>query len=182
MRSAERPADEAVRTRPVPSQCGHWRVEASSTPVRRRWRLISIRPKLEMRPTWMRARSFFSASFIAFSTFRTLDPFSMSMKSMTTRPAMSRRRSWRAISCAASRLVRGGGLLDIVLARRAAGVDVDRDQRLGRVDHQIAAGLQLHDRMVHRGELVLDAEALEQRHRVGIMLHLAWRGSASGAS
>ena len=29
----------------------------------------------------------------------------MSMKSMTTSPAMSRRRSWRAISCAASRLV-----------------------------------------------------------------------------
>src|SRR3546814_2049401 len=35
-RSALRPADEAVRTRPVPSQCGHGRVEASSTPVRRR--------------------------------------------------------------------------------------------------------------------------------------------------
>ncbi len=29
----------------------------------------------------------------------------MSMKSITTRPAMSRSRSWRAISCAASRLV-----------------------------------------------------------------------------
>ena len=41
--------------------------------MRSRWRLISIRPKLEMRPTWMRARSFFSASFIAFSTLRMLE-------------------------------------------------------------------------------------------------------------
>jgi hypothetical protein len=30
---------------------------------RMRWRDISSRPKAEMRPTWMRARSFFSASF-----------------------------------------------------------------------------------------------------------------------
>ena len=43
-----------------------------------------------------------------------------------------------------------GGLLDIVLARRAARVDVDRDQGLGRVDDQIAARLQLDDRLVHR--------------------------------
>ena len=94
-----------MRISPVPSQCGQALVEASSTPVRSRWRLISIRPKLEIRPTWMRARSFFSASFIAFSTLRTWLFCSMSMKSMTTSPAMSRSRSWRAISCAASRLV-----------------------------------------------------------------------------
>src|SRR5215203_4086776 len=56
----------------------------------------------------------------------------------------------------------GRSLLDIVLARRAAGVDVDRDQRLGRVDDEIAAGLELDDRLVHRAELVLDAVALEQ--------------------
>ncbi|CUS45344.1 hypothetical protein MGWOODY_Smn815 [hydrothermal vent metagenome] len=68
---------------------------------------------------------------------------------------------------------RGRGLLDAVLAGRTARVDVDRDKRLGRVDHQIAARFELHDRMVHRGELFLDMAALEQRHRVGIMLHLA---------
>ncbi len=68
---------------------------------------------------------------------------------------------------------RGRGLLDAVLAGRAAGVDVDRDERLGRVDHQIAARFQLDDRVVHRGELFLDMAALEQRHRIGIMLHLA---------
>ena len=45
IRSADRPADEAVRISPVPSQCGQGRVEASSTPVRSRWRLISISPK-----------------------------------------------------------------------------------------------------------------------------------------
>ena len=73
--------------------------------MRSRWRLISISPNEEMRPTWMRARSFLSASFIAFSTFRTFDPWSMSMKSITISPAMSRSRSWRAISAAASRLV-----------------------------------------------------------------------------
>jgi hypothetical protein len=66
---------------------------------------------------------------------------------------------------------RVGGLLDIVLAGRAARIDVDRDQRLGRVDHDIAAGLQLHDRLVHGGELVLGAVALEERHRIDIILH-----------
>ena len=63
------------------------------------------------------------------------------------------------------------GLLDIVLARRTARVDVDRDQRLGRVDDQVAARLQLDDRLVHRRQLVLDAVALEQRRRVGVQLH-----------
>ncbi len=58
-----------------------------------------------MRPIWMRARSFFSASFIAFSTLRLFELLSMSMKSITTKPAMSRKRNWRAISAAASRLV-----------------------------------------------------------------------------
>ncbi|MCY1230173.1 hypothetical protein D9M72_425790 [compost metagenome] len=58
-----------------------------------------------MRPTWMRARSFFRQSFSFFSTARLLRFSSMSMKSMTTRPARSRRRSWRATSSAASRFV-----------------------------------------------------------------------------
>src|SRR5690606_34267643 len=58
------------------------------------------------------------------------------------------------------------GRLDAVLLGRAARVDVDRDQRLGRVDHQVAAALELHHRVVHRRELVLGAVALEQRHRV----------------
>ena len=40
-----------------------------------------------------------------FSTSRWLRAGLMSMKSITTRPPISRRRSWRAISSAASRLV-----------------------------------------------------------------------------
>ena len=63
------------------------------------------------------------------------------------------------------------GLLDAMFAGRPARVDVDRHQSFGRVDHQIAAGLQLHDGVVHCRQLVLDAGALEQRHRVGILLH-----------
>ena len=68
-------------------------------------------------------------------------------------------------------------LLDVVLAGRAARVDVDGDQRLGRVDHQIAAGLQLHERLVHGRKLVLDAVALEQRRRLAMEFHpphVAW--------
>ena len=38
------------------------------------------------------------------------------------------------------------GVLDVVLARGAARVDVDRDQRLGLVEHDVAAGAQLHHR------------------------------------
>ena len=65
------------------------------------------------------------------------------------------------------------GLLDPVFLGRAARVDVDRDQRLGRVDHQVTARFELHHWIVHRLELVFRAVALEQRHRVGIGLHPA---------
>ncbi len=156
---------------PAPPQCGQGTVEPSSTPVRMRWRDISSRPKCEMRPTWMRARSFFRQSFSCFSTARLLRFSSMSMKSMTMRPARSRRRSWRAISSAASRLVLERGVLDVVLAGRAAGVDVDRDQRLGLVDDDVAAGLQRHLGREHRVELRLDAVAREERLRVAVGLH-----------
>ena len=64
-----------------------------------------------------------------------------------------------------------GRLLDPVFLGRTAGVDVDRDERLGRVDDQVAAALQLHDRVVHRAQLILRAIALEQGDRVGIGLH-----------
>ena len=57
-RSSCSATDETERTWPVPPQCGQFSVELSSTEVRMRWRDISSRPKCEMRPTWMRARSF----------------------------------------------------------------------------------------------------------------------------
>ena len=65
------------------------------------------------------------------------------------------------------------GLLDAALARGAAGVDVDGDQRLGLVDDQIAAGFELHGGRQHRVELCLDAHRGEQR--------LAVAGIAAGA-
>ena len=54
-------------------------------------------------------------------------------------------------------------LLDIALARRAAGVDVDRDKRFRRVDDDIATGAELNRRLMHRVQMLFDAELLEQR-------------------
>src|SRR5262249_49488400 len=54
------------------------------------------------------------------------------------------------------------GLFDVALARRAARVDIDRDQRLGLVDDDVAARTQLRDRRVDRVDLALDLEAMEE--------------------
>ena len=62
------------------------------------------------------------------------------------------------------------GVLDVVLARRAAGVDVDGDQRLGLVDDEVSAALQRHLRLHHPVELRLDAGAREDGRRVAIGL------------
>ena len=64
------------------------------------------------------------------------------------------------------------GVLDVMLAGRATGVDVDRDQRLGLVDHDVAAGAQLHGRREHRIELALDPVAGEDRLAVLVGLHV----------
>jgi hypothetical protein len=69
----------------------------------------------------------------------------------------------------------GGGGLDVAAARGARRVDVDRDQRLGVVDHQAAARGQLHLVRVRRFDLVLDLVAREQRDVVGVGLELALR-------
>ena len=58
------------RTMPRPWQCGQVTKECSVTEGRSRWRDISSRPKWEIRPTWMRARSKRSASFSRRSTMR----------------------------------------------------------------------------------------------------------------
>ena len=123
------------------------------------------RPKAEMRPTWMRARSILSLSLSFFSTAALLRRSSMSMKSMTIRPARSRSRIWRAGLLGGLQVGLERGVLDRGLARGAAGVDVDGDQRLGDVDDDVAAGLELHRRVEHRLEVALDLEAREQRQR-----------------
>src|SRR6185295_17983196 len=54
-------------------------------------------------------------------------------------------------------------LLEVVLADEAAGVDVDRHQRLGGVDDDVAAGLEPHLGLQGRLDLLFDAELLEER-------------------
>jgi hypothetical protein len=77
-------------------------------------------PKDEMRPTWMRARSFFSASFIAFSTFADVavrfhvDEVDDDEPGHVAEPKLARDLVRRLD------VGRVGGLLDIVLAGRAA--------------------------------------------------------------
>ena len=93
------------------------------------------------------------------------------MKSMTIRPPRSRSRSWRAISSAASRLVRNAVSSMSPPLGRARRVDVDRDQRLGVVDHDRAAGGQGDLARVRGLDLVLDLEAREQRDVVLVELH-----------
>jgi len=65
------------------------------------------------------------------------------------------------------------GRLDPVFLGRTAGVDVDRNQRLGRVDDQIAARFELHHRIIHRAQLIFGAITLEQRDGIGIGFHPA---------
>ncbi|VUD75058.1 hypothetical protein MET9862_05698 [Methylobacterium symbioticum] len=63
------------------------------------------------------------------------------------------------------------GVLDVVLAGGAAGIDVDRDQRLGRVDDEVAARLQRDMGREHLVELLLNPVAGEDRRRVAVGLH-----------
>ena len=70
-----------------------------------RCRDISRSPKLDIRPTCIRARSFFSFSFKRFSTELLFRLSSISIKSITIRPAKSLRRSCRATSSEASKFV-----------------------------------------------------------------------------
>ena len=87
------------------------------------------------------------------------------MKSPMIRPPILRRRSCRAISSAASRLV-----CRIVFSTSRPpllrpGVHVDRDQRFGFVDHDIAAALQPDLAVKGVVDLLLDSEGLEDRRR-----------------
>ncbi|EGP07439.1 hypothetical protein CSIRO_3172 [Bradyrhizobiaceae bacterium SG-6C] len=65
------------------------------------------------------------------------------------------------------------GVLDVVLAGRAARVHVDRDQRFGLVDDDVAAGAQRYRGREHRVELAFDAHPREQRLAVAILFHRA---------
>ena len=68
----------------------------------------------------------------------------MSMKSSTIKPPMLRRRSWRQISSAASRFTLENGGFLILAAFVAAGVHVNGHQRLGFINDDVAAALEMH--------------------------------------
>ena len=61
-------------------------------------------------------------------------------------------------------IARGG--FDVAAASTAGRIDVDRDQRLGVIDHQTAAGGQSDLVRIRRFDLALDLIAREQRHRI----------------
>ncbi len=101
----DRAKDSVSRIEPCPLQRGHTTPRLSVREGRSRWRDISNKPKREMRPICTRARSSFNAFSNFSSTARWFLIGVMSIKSITTKPPMSRKRSWRETSSAASRLV-----------------------------------------------------------------------------
>ena len=64
------------------------------------------------------------------------------------------------------------GVLDVVLARGATRIDVDRDQRFRLIEHDIAARTQLHYGREHRIELTFDAVTGEDRQRFTVGFHV----------
>ena len=92
-------------TTPSPLHTGHGLVMISRTPSVTFWRVISTRPSGEISTTKVFVRSSSSALRRTFSTASRLRERAMSMKSMTMMPPMSRSRSWRTTSSAASRFV-----------------------------------------------------------------------------
>ena len=92
--------------KPRPSQAPHWVENASTSPSPTRLRVIWTRPSEVISVTWWRVRSRPRHSTRRRSTRSRFDSSTMSTKSMMTIPPMSRRRSCRTISSAASRLLR----------------------------------------------------------------------------
>src|SRR5215468_2087225 len=64
------------------------------------------------------------------------------------------------------------GILDVVLARGAPGVDVDGYQRFCLVDHDVAARAELHDRREHCVELAFNSVPCEERLRIFVLLYV----------
>ena len=174
--------EETERTWPLPPHCEQGSVELSSTLARMRWRDISSRPKCEMRPTWMRARSCrrqsrqLALDRAVVALLVHVDEVDDDQAGEIAQAELSGD-FFRRLQVGLER-----GVLDVMLAGRAAGVDVDRDQRLGLVDDDVAAGAQLHGRREHRVELALDAHPREQRLAVAILLHRPHIGWASASS
>ena len=109
-RRSRRSASTAIvcseRTTPSPPHVGQVRVRISRTPAVTFWRVISTSPSGEISTRYVFVRSFSSSAWSTFSTSARFFADAMSMKSMTMMPPMSRSRSWRMTSRAASMLLR----------------------------------------------------------------------------
>src|SRR5207302_1035160 len=104
-------------SRPDPLRVGRSAVIECPNDGRTRWRVVSVRPSSETANAWVRARSRPKWVRSSCNTFSRLPRDSMSMKSTTMIPPMSRSRSWRATSRAASmfvlRIVLSGSFLPV---------------------------------------------------------------------
>src|SRR6266852_2571026 len=98
-------ASRSRRMMPRPSQRSHTSEKASSSPSDTFLRVICTRPSSETAYTWVRVLSRARAARNSRTSSSRLRSSSMSMKSMTMIPPMSRSRSCFATSLAASRLV-----------------------------------------------------------------------------
>ena len=132
---------------------------------RRRWRDSSSRPKRLILPVWTRARSWRrrraggSRPRAGSGRFHVDEVDDDEAARGRAGGAGGRSRRPPCSWC-------GRRFLDVRAPGGAAGVDVDRHQRLGMVDHDGAARGQVHLARIGRLDLVLDLEAREQRHVV----------------
>src|SRR5918995_236135 len=141
------PRKGTASSAPSPPHTGQVLVMISRTPSVTFWRVISTSPSGEISTTKVFVRSSSRDLRSVFRTVSRLRARAMSMKSMTMIPPMSR---------------------SLALAGEGARVDVDDRQRLGVVDHQVAAAGQVDAAVEHALDDRLDAVGLEQRLLLGL--------------
>ena len=95
-------------------------------------------------------------------------------------PPRLRSRSWRAMRLRRLEVGLEDGVVEVARADEAAGVDVDRGQRLGLVDDQVAARLQVDAARQRARDLFLDVEEVEDRPLAVVVLELAHRAGHVG--
>ena len=163
-RSTASARDSTLRTLPAPLQRGQTDCVDSSSDGRRRWRDSSSRPKREILPIWIRARSWLHG--IA-------QPV-LDLALVALRPHVDEVDDDEAAEVANSELPADlvgrfevrveRRFLDVLALRRARRVDVDRGQRFRSVDHDAAARWQRHLMVERRLDLALDLVTREQRY------------------
>ena len=138
-RSMRRTIVSAVNTRPVPWQVGHASVMLCRWLCRTRWRVISIRPssltgeRLRARAVAAEVRAQLLKHLVAVRLRLHVDEVADDDAADVAQAELPRDLARRLDVRLEDRLLR------ILLARVAARVHVDRDERLGRLDDQVAA-------------------------------------------